>query len=77
MNLSEEIIKAIILVAAGIVQVLALIALATGLKMYIDNISLRKGQRIAFSKIRALELKVFGQITSELDSKKLERSEER
>jgi hypothetical protein len=68
-NLTDEIIRNIVTTFFGIFQVIFLAGLGAFVKMYIDVRSLKKGSNSSFKKIRTLERKVFGDISSELDAK--------
>jgi hypothetical protein len=69
LNLSEEIIKAIISVIATILGSAAFASSVAVLTLWSDNRSNKKALRSVFSKVRALEKKVFGHETSEADGK--------
>jgi len=72
-SLSDEIIRNVVTTFFGIMQVVILAGLGAFVKMYIDVRSLKKGNQSSFRKIRNIERKVFGDITSELDSKEKDK----
>lgn len=76
MNLSEELLKAIITTAAGILQVLALAVIATGFKMYLDLRSARKSIQALWGAFRKLEQDLKDKESTKT-AKDLERKEER
>lgn len=70
MNLTEEIIRnaiqmVFVLLGAGIAAVFS-----GSIVLYLDVRSLKKGANASFSKIRALERKVFGYETCEKEKEK-------
>ena len=68
-DLVMETAKALIYSGVGLLFAVSTASIGVLFKMFLDVKSLKKGQTSGFEKVRALEKKVFGEITSELDDK--------